>query len=297
MNQIPDSELIINPDGSIYHLNLHPEEVANTILTVGDPDRVDRVSRHFDQVELRRKKREFVTHTGRIGKKRLSVISTGIGPDNIDIVLNELDALKNIDFSRREPVREKTILNIIRIGTSGGLQADIPVGSMVAARFGLGIDNLIHFYEYKPNLAEAALYDELQGFLEYAGQLPVDPYVAEGSRTLLNEIAPRMHHGITITAPGFYAPQGRRLRLASRLHPAFLETLANFSFRGARITNFEMETAAIYGLSRLLRHRALSCNTLLVNRPAGTFSEEPKELENQLIKEVLLRISEAESIL
>jgi len=296
MNSIPASELILNQDGSIYHLNLHPDEIAHTILTVGDPGRVPRVSRHFDEIELRKEKREFVTHTGRIGRKRLTVISSGIGPDNIDIVLNELDALVNIDFESRQVKRERTVLNIIRIGTSGGLQAGIPVGSLVAARFGLGFDNLLHFYNYQPSLPEAELFDELQNFLEYAGQLPVTPYVTEGSQNLLDGIATDMHHGITITAPGFYGPQGRRLRLPPRLQDVNLKNLANFEFQKVKITNFEMETAAIYGLSRLLGHRALSCNALLVNRPKGAFSDDPKELENKLIETVLTRISESELI-
>lgn len=293
---IPASELILNQDGSIYHLNLHPEDIAHTILTVGDPGRVPKVSRHFDEIELRKEKREFITHTGRIGRKRLTVISSGIGPDNIDIVLNELDALFNIDFESRQPKREKTVLNIIRIGTSGGLQPDVPVGSIVAARYGLGFDNLLHFYEYQPSMAEAELFDALQNFLQYAGRLPVPPYITEGSRTLLEDIAGEMFQGITITAPGFYGPQGRRLRLPPRLQSTFLEKLANFEFQQVKITNFEMETAAIYGLARLLGHRALSCNALLVNRPRGSFSEDPKQLENKLIETVLTRISDSELI-
>ncbi len=287
MSQIPSSELVLNPDGSIYHLNLRPEDIAPTILTVGDPERVGRVSRHFDRIEFRRQKREFVTHTGWLGNRRLSVISTGIGPDNIDIVLNELDALVNIDLASRRPKDTHTQLQLVRIGTSGGLQPDLEVDSFVAARFGLGFDNLLSFYEYLPNLAEATLTDELRTFLEYAGHLPVTPYICEGSTMLANVIGEGMHHGITITAPGFYGPQGRQLRLRPRLNPSAIRSLANFSYEGLRILNFEMETAAIFGLSRLLGHRALSCNVLIANRSTGVFSADPYAAIDRLIETVL----------
>jgi uridine phosphorylase len=288
MAGIPESELILNDDGSIYHLNLRPEDIAPIILTAGDPGRVSRISRHFDSIELKREKREFVTHTGMLGGSRLTALSTGIGPDNIDIVLNELDALVNIDLETRQPRRERTVLNIIRLGTSGGLQPDLPVGELVVSHYGLGLDNLMRFYKYQPSLPEADLYDEFKAFQEYAGLVPVDPYVAEGSAALREKLALDMHHGITVTAPGFYGPQGRRLRLESTLHP---EALANFEFQGVKITNFEMETAAIYGMAKLLGHRALSCNVLLANRPKGTFSHDPKALENKLIETMLERIA------
>ena len=284
---IPDSELLLNADGSIYHLNLLPGEVAPTVFTVGDPGRVARVSRYFDQIEVKKEKREFITHTGRLNGRRLSVISTGIGPDNIDIVVNELDALVNIDFASRQPKRELTALNLIRIGTSGGLQPDLAVDSMVAARFGLGMDNLLRYYDYPVNLPEAELHDALTAFLEYAGHLPVAPYFTEGSHELLKKIGADMHAGITITAPGFYGPQSRRLRLASQLNRPMLERLTNFEFQGLRITNFEMETAALYGLARLLGHRALACNTLLVNRWKGEASPDPKAAIDRLIRTVL----------
>lgn len=293
MSGIPASELILNDDGSIYHLNLKPEHLAPIILTAGDPGRIPRISRHFDHIELKREKREFVTHTGTLNGRRITAISTGIGPDNIDIVLSELDALVNIDFETRQPKREKTVLSIIRLGTSGGLQPDLPVGDFVAARFGLGFDNLMRFYKYQPSLTEATFYDEFKAYQQYAGHLPVDPYVAEGSTALRELLAGDMHPGITITAPGFYGPQGRRLRLESTLHT---DTLTNFEFQGVKITNFEMETAAIYGMAKLLGHRALSCNVLLVNRPKGTFSDDPKALENKLIENVLERIAEADSL-
>lgn len=292
--QIPHSELILNPDGSIYHLNLLPDEIAGTVFTVGDPGRVARVSRYFDHIEVKKEKREFITHTGRLNGRRLSVISTGIGPDNIDIVVNELDALVNIDFASRQPKKEKTVLELIRLGTSGGLQPAIPVDSMVTARFGLGLDNLMHFYQYPTNLPEAELYDELTAFLDYIGRLPVNPYITEGSQELLKKIGGEMHQGITVTAPGFYGPQGRHLRLPSRLNRHLLESLANFDYQGIRITNFEMETAALYGLARLLGHRALSCNILLVNRPQGAVSPDPKAAEDRLIRTVLGRVCDCD---
>jgi len=288
--QIPDSELILNPDGSIYHLELLPGEIGDIVFTVGDPGRVGRVSRYFDRIDVIKAKREFITHTGKLNERRLSVISTGIGPDNIDIVLNELDALVNIDFDTRRIKEKRKVLDIIRIGTSGGLQPDLPVDGMVAARFGLGLDNLLHFYEYRSNLAEAELHDELMTFQEYAGRLPVRPYVTEGSAELFRQVGSDMHPGITVTAPGFYGPQGRRLRLATRLNRPLLDALSNFSYRGSlRITNFEMETAALYGLARLLGHRALSCNLLLVNRPKGKVSADPKAGIDRLIRTVLER--------
>lgn len=290
MSHISPSELVLNADGSIYHLNLHPEEIAPIILTVGDPGRVSRVSRHFDRIEVRKEKREFITHTGWVGRRRLSVISTGIGPDNIDIVLNELDALVNIDLDSRVPKDDLTQLRLIRIGTSGCIQPDLPVDSFVAARFGLGFDNLLTFYEYRPNLVEATLFDELSAYLDVAGHLPVMPYVCEGSASLARAIGSNMHSGITITAPGFYGPQGRRLRLQSRLTAGMVKSLANFSQAGMRILNFEMETAPLFGLTRMLGHQALSCNVLIANRATGTFSADPHAAIDRLIVEVLEKV-------
>ena len=289
MARIAESELVINPDGSIYHLNLRPEDIATNIITVGDPGRVPMVSRYFDEVEVKKEKREFVTHTGRIGKKRLTVISTGIGPDNIDIALNELDALANIDFESRMPKAELTSLNIVRIGTSGSLHPEIPVDSFVAGAYGMGLDNLINFYDYKPNLGEAALEDELNAFLEYTGK--VSFYICEGNPTLLEALGQDKFQGITITSPGFYAPQGRVLRASARFDAQFFQALARFHFRNYPITNFEMETSAIYGLARLLGHRALSTNAIIANRPNGAFSKDPYRVVDQLIQNMLGLIS------
>jgi uridine phosphorylase len=288
MQRISNAELILNADGSIYHLNLRPEDIASTIITVGNPGRVARVSQYFDEVRVKKEKREFVCHTGRIGKRELSVLSTGIGPDNIDIVINELDALVNIDFETRAPKAEHTALNIIRIGTSGSLRADLPVDSFVASAYGIGLDNMLSFYQYQQNLAEAELEDELRAFLKEKMDLPF--YVCAGSKTLLETVGQGMHPGITLTAAGFYGPQGRQLRLRPRFNTERMEQLGHFYFGQTPITNFEMETAAIYGLCRMLGHQALSTNVILANRPAGQFSPDPKKSVGKLIKFVLQQL-------
>jgi len=286
MTKIPDSELILNEDGSIYHLNLLPAQIANTIITVGDPDRVAQVSKHFDSIEVKVQKREFVTHTGMLGGKRISVISTGIGTDNIDIVLNELDALVNVDLATRTVKKEHTTLDIIRIGTSGCLQKDIPVDSYLVSAFGIGMDGLIHYYDYKNNADETLLH---YNFIEYRASdlaYPIRPYIAQGSKELIAQFGQKMLKGITITCPGFYAPQGRTVRAKSTVED-MLPILAGFKDKDLRITNFEMETAGIYGLANLLGHRAISCNALLANRATNTFSKNPKEAVERLIKNVL----------
>ena len=287
MTYFPPSELVLNPDGSIYHLSLHPEQVAPLIITVGDPGRVQAVSKHFDAIDHRVSKREFLTHTGRIGTKKITVISTGIGPDNIDIVLNELDALVNIDLEQRLLKPEKTTLDIIRIGTSGALQPDFELGDFVISTYGIGLDNLMHFYEWIQREDEAALQDALLAFLEESGALPVTPYLFGGDKGLINALKGGMKEGITLTSPGFYAPQGRMLRGTSRLVASDIERLSNFSFRQRHISNFEMETAAIYGLSRVLGHRAASCNVLLANRIKNKFHPAPQQAVERLIERVL----------
>lgn len=290
MQRISNAELILNADGSIYHLNLRPEDIASTIITVGNPDRVARVSKYFDEVRVRKEKREFVCHTGRIGQTELSVLSTGIGPDNIDIVINELDALVNIDFETRAPKAEHTALNIIRVGTSGSLRPDLPVDSFVASAYGIGLDNMLSFYQYQQNLPEAELEDELRAFLREKMDLPF--YVCAGSKALLEEVGQGMHHGITLTAAGFYGPQGRQLRLKPRFDTERMEQLGHFYYGKTPITNFEMETAAIYGLSRMLGHRALSTNVILANRTAGQFSPDPKKSVGKLITFVLQQLEQ-----
>jgi uridine phosphorylase len=285
MQSIPESELIINKRGAIYHLDLRPEELAPTIITVGDPDRVNRVSRHFDAIEHRSQHREFVSHTGRIGQKRLTVVSTGIGTDNIDIVLNELDALVNIDFPSRSLKKDLTHLTIIRVGTSGALQKDIPVDSFVASTHGLGIDNLLNFYRHEPNEAENELLQSFSAQTQLHHRL-AHPYISSASPSLLRHFTAGFHQGITVTCPGFYGPQGRVLRLGLS-QPELIDRLTGFTYGPHRITNFEMETAGIYGLGKLLGHSCLSLSAMVVNRIQKTFSTDGDALVENLIKTTL----------
>ena len=285
MQRIAESELIINDRGAIYHLNLRPEELANTVIVVGDPDRVKKVSQHFDRIEHQLQHREFITHTGYIGTKRLSVLSTGIGPDNIDITLNELDALANIDFTTRMIKTKFTKLNIIRFGTSGSLQADIPVDSFVASTHGLGLDNLLNFYAYEKNADE----EEMANAFIAQTQLDTsitNPYAFRGSQLLLKKFGSDFHKGITVTCPGFYGPQGRILRLGLS-NPGFINRLTHFSFNNHRITNFEMETSAIYGLGKLMGHDCLSVNAIVANRVVQQFSKDSDATVAQLIIKAL----------
>ncbi|HEY5392601.1 MAG TPA: nucleoside phosphorylase [Hanamia sp.] len=285
MQRIAESELIINERGAIYHLDLLPEELAENIITVGDPGRVKEVSKHFDKVEVERHHREFVTHTGFIGEKRISVVSTGIGTDNIDIVLNELDALVNIDFETRSINEELKQLNIIRIGTSGSLQADIPVDSFVASTHGLGVDNLMNFYLHESNEEEKQLIHSFVTQTQLNNGFG-DPYISAASIHLLKHFVDGYHQGITVTCPGFYGPQGRILRLGVS-NPQFIDNLTAFEFGNYRITNFEMETSAIYGLGKALHHHCLSLSAIIANRIHKNFSKDPLSLMDQLIKKSL----------
>lgn len=286
------SELILNEDGSIYHLHLLPEDIATTIITVGDPSRVASVSKHFDTIEVEKTKREFCTHTGTYNGKRLSVISTGIGPDNIDIVFNELDALVNIDLSSRMIKAEHQALNFIRLGTSGCLQANIAVDELVFSRYSLGFDNLLSFYDYAPAESAADLVSKLQQFLaDQQMPLPITPHGISGSTTLIEQLASDDVQGITITAPGFYAPQGRQLRASSKISPQLMDTLAKYRYGSYGLTNLEMETSAIYGMSKLLGHEALSCSVILANRANGTFSQQPARAVELMIGTMLDRIT------
>lgn len=289
MQRIQESELILNSRGAIYHLDLRPEEIADTVIFVGDPDRVKEVSKHFDRIEHTSQHREFITHTGFIGSKRLSVLSSGIGPDNIDIVLNELDALVNIDFDQRTIKQELKSLNIIRFGTSGSLQKDIPVDSFVASTYGLGIDNLLNFYRFDQQDEEKLL---LQSFITQTQFHPEisHPYVTPTAPSLLKHFVDGFHHGITVTCPGFYGPQGRILRIGLK-QPDLIDKLTGFQFGQHRITNFEMETSAIYGLGRILGHHCLSLNTIVANRVAKEFSKDGKAAVEKLIVKGLEIIS------
>jgi uridine phosphorylase len=282
---IAESELIINPDGGIYHLHLKPHELADTIITVGDPDRVETVSRHFDNIQHKVKHREFVTHTGYLNNKRLSVISTGIGTDNIDIVFNELDALANIDFDTRTIKDGLTQLDIIRVGTSGSVDENIDVDTILLSENAIGMDGLMNFYEHQNTIQETVY---LEAFTSHINQhfKNAKPYIATGSEKLLQKFGDRYKKGTTITANGFYAPQGRRLRLMQEF-PNFIEVINRFRHKHFRITNLEMETAGIYGLGRALGHNCLSVNAILANRMHHKFSANPSQVVAKMIEEVL----------
>lgn len=286
---IKNSELIVNPDGSVYHLNLRPEHIAHDIIFVGDQNRVEKITQFFDTIEFSAQKREFKTQTGTYKGKRMSVMSTGIGPDNIDIVINELDALVNIDMETRQPKEMLTSLNIIRIGTSGSLQADIPVDSFVLSKFGLGLDNMLRSYL----IDEVSHKDIEDAFITHTNwdARKGRPYVTACSEKLERMIeSDRMHKGITATAGGFYGPQGRVLRLAIQ-DENLNSKMDNFMFGEHKITNLEMETAAIYGLSNLLGHNALSLNAIIANRASGTFSSDPYKAVDELISYTLDKIA------
>ena len=286
---IQNSELILNPDGSVYHLNLLPEHIAHDIIFVGDQNRVEKITQFFDSIEYSTQKREFKTQTGIYKGKRISVMSTGIGPDNIDIVVNELDALVNIDLKTRQPKENLTSLNIIRIGTSGSLQADIPVDSFVMSKFGLGLDNMLRSY-----LIDEVSNQEIEN--AFVSQTNWDirkgrPYAIACSEKLEKLIeSDKIFKGITATAGGFYGPQGRVLRLNIQ-DSALNSKMDSFKFEDNRITNLEMETAAIYGLSALLGHNALSLNAIIANRASGTFSEDPYKAVDELITYTLNKLA------
>jgi uridine phosphorylase len=285
MQRIAESELIINNRGAIYHLDVRPDELAPTVITVGDPDRVKEVSKYFDTVEHKSQHREFITHTGYIGKKRISVVSTGIGPDNIDIVMNELDALANIDFETRMVKSELNSLHIMRLGTSGSLQADIPVDEFVASTHGLGVDNLLHFYRRDNNDEEKELLQAFVTHTQIHNSLSA-PYITGAGSQLLKHFVQGYHRGITVTCPGFYGPQGRVLRLGLS-NPAFVDRLTHFQFGQHRISNFEMETSAIYGLGKLMGHQCLSLNVIVANRVKKEFSKDGAAAVEGLIKKSL----------
>jgi uridine phosphorylase len=285
MNRIAESELILNPRGGVYHLDLRPEEVAGTIITVGDPGRVQELSKHFDSVEFKGQHREFVSHTGWVGNKRLTVLSSGIGPDNIDIVINELDALVNIDLETRQVKNSLTPLNIIRLGTAGSLQAEIPVDSFVASTHGLGIDNLLNFYRHEQNDEEQQLLQSFVTHTQMHGQMSY-PYISSAAASLIKHFVKDFHQGITVTCPGFYGPQGRVLRLGIR-NPSLINRLTDFRFGQHRITNFEMETSAIYGLGKLLGHNCLAINAIVTNRVVKEFSKDGKAAVEKLIVKFL----------
>lgn len=289
-----NSELILNPDGSIYHLNLLPEDIATTIITVGDPDRVSSVSKYFDSIEVKKQKREFHTHTGHLKGKRITVLSTGIGTDNIDIVFNELDALANIDLETRKVKSNKIQLSFIRIGTSGSIQPSIPVDSVVMSTSAIGLDGLLHFYQpgqYVNDDLEKK-FDEFLGWSSHK----IHPYAVDFDKNL-GEVftSNRIRFGITCTNSGFYGPQGRNLRLSPKIVD-FNERLAAFTYQNQQITNLEMETSGIYGLAKMHGHRAVSLNAILANRATGEFSKAGRKTVDNLIKYTLERLVSSDLI-
>jgi uridine phosphorylase len=285
MTKIAESELILNSRGALYHLDVRPDELAHTIITVGDPDRVGNVSKHFDSIEVKRQHREFVTHTGYIGKKRISCVATGIGPDNIDIVLNELDALVNIDLESRTIKPNLTQLQIIRLGTSGSLQAAIPVDSFVASTHAIGLDNLLNYYRLENNEEENQI---LHSFVTHTqlNHTITAPYIAGASVHLLKNFVDGYHQGITVTCPGFYGPQGRVLRLGLA-NPDLINHLTSFRLGNHFVSNFEMETSAIYGLGKLLGHQCLSISAIVANRIEKQFSKDGNALVEKMIEKSL----------
>jgi uridine phosphorylase len=289
MYKILPSELILNLDGSVYHLNLKPENIAHNIIFVGDQDRVPKVSKHFDSIEFETQKREFRTITGVYKGTRMSVISTGIGPDNIDIVMNELDALVNIDLKNRTVKKEHIQLNIVRIGTSGSLQKYIPVDSFVLAKFGLGFDGMLHSYDCE-HILESDFEDAFIAHTNWSVR-KARPYIVKNSKILEEKLAgDKVFIGVTATAVGFYGPQGRVLRLALQ-DPKLNSKIDSFEYNNMKITNLEMETSAIYGLSKLLGHNACSMNAIIANRANGTFSKTPYKPVEELIIYTLNKLS------
>lgn len=280
---ISETDLILQADGSVYHLGVKPGDVSPELIVVGDPERVPRVSKYFDQVDFKTSNREFVTHTGRLRGKRISVISTGIGTDNVEIFFHELDALFNLDLPRRVPKEKLTALRIIRVGTSGALQPDIAVGSFLISEAAIGLDNLVSFYRF-PQDAQQTLITKT---ISQATGI-VQPYLVDGSSALLKQFGAGMLRGTTITCPGFYAPQGRSVRLPIR-YPELLDDLQAFHMDGFRLTNFEMETSCYYAMGKMLGHEVVSVNAILANRPLKKFSADADAVIDQLIRTVLER--------
>ncbi len=285
MPKISETDLLLNPDGSVYHLNLLPKHISDTIIAVGDPSRVYLVSQFFDDIDFEMNKREFITHVGKFNGKKITVISTGIGTDNVEIFFSELDALVNVDLKTREVKPRKKKLKVIRIGTSGALQEDIAVGSYLVSDYAVGLDNLMNFYDLPMNDEEAGLAHDIQ---KKTG-LPFMPYVVRGSESLIERIGFDMPKGNTVTSPGFYAPQGRMLRAPVRF-PNLLEDLNYYHKGDFWLTNFEMETAGYYAMARLLGHEALSVNAILANRIKNKFAKDPNKVIESLIEKVLERV-------
>lgn len=285
---LAESELILNPDGSVYHLALRPEQLGDLVLIAGDPGRVAKISAHFDQVEHKVQNREFVSHTGTLHGTRITALATGIGTDNLDIVMGELDALVNIDLEKRTPRKEHRSLTIVRMGTCGALQEDVPVDELVVSQYGLGLDNVLHYYAHEQTDAELRI---LQAFLqqsEWPDNLPM-PYLASGHPMLVETLGRGNHVGLTATAGGFYGPQGRQLRAVPSVG-GLNDALTNFNHEGLRLLNFEMETSALYGLSELLGHKACTVCTVVANRLRKEYSKDHDAAIGRMIAQVLERL-------
>lgn len=291
MNQpIPASQLILNSEGAIYHLNLHPDQLADDVILVGDPSRVDMIAAFFEKIEVKSQNREIITRTGYFNGKRITALSTGMGTDNLDIVINELDALANIDLETRMPKAEHRTLNLIRIGTCGALQPDIKVGENVATRYAIGLDGLLYFYEKNKEVNEIAIRDAFIEQMDYPKDLPM-PYVVEGSKELFDRLADGYIQGITATAPGFYGPQGRTLRM----HLAYPENnrkIEAFEYQGWRVSNFEMESSALYGLGKMMGHNCLTVCVAIANRVTEKFAVDYHPYVQKLVINTLERLAE-----
>ncbi|MBR6273196.1 MAG: nucleoside phosphorylase [Bacteroidales bacterium] len=287
---IPESQLVLNNEGAVYHLGLHPEELADDIILVGDPGRVDTISAYFEKIEVKRQNRELWSRTGYYNGKRITVLSTGMGTDNIDIVINELDVLANIDLKTRMPKAQHRTLNMVRLGTSGALQADIPVeDSYVATRYAIGLDGLIYFYGKNKEVNEVAMRDAFIEQMDYPKDLPM-PYVVEGSKALMDRLGQGYFQGITATAPGFYGPQGRTLRMPLA-YPENNHRIEAFHYQDWRVCNFEMESSALYGLGKMMGHNCLTICAVIANRVSEKFCTDYHPYINKLIKNTLDRIS------
>ena len=291
MNQpIPASQLVLNNEGAIYHLNLHPDQLADNVIMVGDPGRVDMIASFFDKIDVERQNRELVTRTGWFNGKRITVLSTGMGTDNLDIVMNELDALANIDLKTRIPKEEHRTLNLIRIGTCGALQPDIEPGNNVATRYAIGLDGLLYFYEKHKEVNEIAMRDAFIKQMDYPKDLP-KPYVVEGSKALFDKLAEGYYQGVTATAPGFYGPQGRTLRMHLS-YPENNSKIENFDYQGWRVCNFEMESSALYGLGKMMGHNCLTICVAIANRVTEKFTTDYHPYVRKLVENTLIRLSE-----
>ena len=292
MNQpIPASQLVLNNEGAIYHLNLHPDQLADDVIMVGDPGRVDLIASFFDKIEVKRQNRELITRTGYFNGKRITALSTGMGTDNLDIVMNELDALANIDLKTRMPKEGHRSLNLIRLGTCGALQPEIEVeDNYVATRYAIGLDGLLYFYEKHKEVNEIAMRDAFIKQMDYPKDLP-KPYVVEGSKALFDKLAEGYYQGVTATAPGFYGPQGRTLRMRLS-YPENNSKIENFDYQGWRVCNFEMESSALYGLGKMMGHNCLTICVAIANRVTEKFTTDYHPYVRKLVENTLIRLSE-----